>query len=485
MVKNVLFLLCTGLSTLSLHAQTSVLEQPAVPLKVVLQERLETERKLLKSKLDSIEQVYGQEGTFTQEDMMIAQRMERVQQTVPLEYNPKVKAYLDKYTSKNYKPYMERLLGLSKYYFPIYESVFRETGIPKEVSYLSVVESSLDPHTHSTSGALGPWQFIYSTAKIFDLTMDGGYDERKDVVSSTYAVSRYLTEAYDEFNDWLLALASYNCGRGCVRRAIQRSGLRAPTFWELSPYLPTQTQNYIPKYVAMTYVLSHADVYGLEATSSVLHTPYKVMMVNRSVDLNDVAQAVNRPVDVLKEFNPAVKSTMLYGSSDHPKRIYVPYDEQVSDSVLYMALNTRTTDAQGTTVIAALDRGMHFGRAGESVASIAEKYGVSVKQILAWNDLKPNESVAGKHIFVQQPTETRLASLPESKKVPEKKAATSRAKAAKKAAAKPKYITHTVRRGDSLSSIASKYKGATVKKLKADNNIRGSHLSIGQKIKVY
>ena len=410
-------------------AQSEIEDPLREPMQAAIQHYLQVEKEreieAVRHHLDSVGMASGSQVQFSEDDVSIGHRIHRLQKTVPLEYNDQVKAYLDKYISRNYKPYMEKLLGLSEYYFPIYETVFEEMGIPNEVKYLSVVESSLNPHTLSTAGALGPWQFIYSTAKIYDLSMDGLYDERKDVFSSTYAVSRYLSEAYNEFNDWLLALASYNCGRGCVRRAITRSGMTNPTYWELSPFLPRETRNYIPKYIAMTYALNHAELHGLSPQSTPLQSEYQVVMVDKHVNIANVANAVGHSVDILKEFNPAFKKNTVNGTVESPKRLVIPKHELRNDSLLYLALNNQTVSPQNT------------------------------------NGAQAENNV-----------DTRLAA-----NVNKAKTSTSTPKA--------KYVVHTVRRGDTLSGIATKYRGATIRRLRADNNIKGSHLSIGQKIKVY
>ncbi len=387
--------------------------------------QVEKGKEEIMQQLDSIKSVNGHAIEFSNEDILIAQRIQRIQKTIPLEYNERVKAYLDKYISRNYKPYMEKLLGLGQYYFPIYDKIFEEQGIPEEVKYLSVVESSLNPHTVSTSGAVGPWQFIYGTAKIYNLAMDGSYDERKDVYSSSYAVTTYLKEAYDEFNDWLLALASYNCGRGCVRRAIQRSGLSSPSYWELSPFLPKETQNYIPKYVAMTYVLNHAELYGLQPQKTNLLAENKVMMLNKSISLDKLAGSLGLSLDVLKEFNPAYKKGTVYASNEKPRRLVLPYQANFSDSLIYAALNNQIV-----------------------VPEIKQEYAV---------DAKFSKNIAAvKKSDVKAKSSTVLS-----------------------------YVTHTVRKGDTLSDIAQKYRGATVSRLRSDNNLRGSNLRVGQKLKVY
>lgn len=397
------------------------------PFKESILNQLAKEKEAVQAHLDSVITASDRDIAFSDSDVLISRRIQRLYTTIPLEYNDRVKAYLDKYVSRNYKPYMEKLLGLSQFYFPIYEKIFNETGIPDEVKYLSVVESSLNPHTVSTSGAVGPWQFIYGTAKIYDLSMDGFMDERKDVFSTTYAVSRYLTEAYREFDDWLLALASYNCGRGCVRRAIQRSGMTNPTFWELSPYLPKETQNYIPKYIAMTYTLTHAELHGLVPRPQELQGEYRVVMVDKHIDLNNVACAIGTPVDILKEFNPAYKRNIVNGTPVAPRRLIIPYHDEVQDSLLYIALNNQTIP-QGLIP------------SGKETKVNPEK----IDRQLASNVAK-----------------------------------------AKKVTTQPKYIVHTVKKGDTLSGIANKYKGATIAKLRADNSIKGSHLKIGAKIKVF
>ncbi|MGN5955020.1 LysM peptidoglycan-binding domain-containing protein [Sphingobacterium lactis] len=480
MNKKISFLVTIGLSVfLKLgHAQEVSIEASGFTenVQTTLIGQIERQKESISLQLDSIKTVNGGNIVFTDEDVNIAQRIQRIQKTVPLEYNGRVKAYLDKYISRNYKPYMEKLLGLGDYYFPIYEQIFAEQGIPEEVKYLSVVESSLNPHTLSTSGALGPWQFIYGTAKLYHLSMDGTYDERKDVYSSTYAVTTYLKEAYDEFNDWLLALASYNCGRGCVRRAIQRSGMNNPTYWELSPFLPKETQNYIPKFVAMTYVLNHAELYGLNAQSNNLQMESKVMMLDRSISLDNLAKNLGISMDVLKEFNPAFKRSQVTASVEKPRRLVLPFQREMSDSEIYSALYSQPA-VETKAVLAAVDAEetkYHRGQKGESQQSIAYKYGVTVQNLRAWNGLSANSSVLGRNLVVAKSMDDEL---------PNKVVAAVKTSVAKKTSLS--YVTHTVRKGDTLSDIVQKYKGSSVSRLKSDNNLKGSNLRIGQKLKVY
>lgn len=478
MNKKISFLVTIGLSVLKL----SVAQEVRMDLHTFndsfqnqVIDQVEKERELIYSHLDSVKQKAGGTTDFSAEDVNIAQRINRLQKTIPLEYNDRVKVYLDKYISRNYKPYMEKLLGLGNYYFPIYDQIFAEQGIPDEVKYLSVVESSLNPHTVSTSGAVGPWQFIYGTAKIYNLTMDGGFDERKDVYSTTYAVSSYLKEAHDEFNDWLLALASYNCGRGCVRRAIQRSGLVNPNYWELSPFLPKETQNYIPKFIAMTYVLNHAELYGLVPQQNDLMTDHKVLMVDKAVSLSNVAQGLNCSADLLKQLNPGYKGAVVSGSAAKPRRLIIPYHESMSDSLIYAALNNQRVEVmQALASVESDDEQRHQVKRGETVASIAKEYGVSVQQIRTWNRLSAQSSITGRNLIVSKGVDSKMA-----------KNVIAATKTKTTAKSNPTFVSYTVRKGDTLSDIADKHRGSSVNRIKSDNNIRGSHLKIGQKLKIY
>jgi membrane-bound lytic murein transglycosylase D len=171
-------------------------------------------------------------------------RLDSIKKDIPLDFNEYVQSYIEVYARNREE--MGRVLGLAKYYFPIYEKAFRDAGIPDELKYLSVVESKLDPLAISRVGAAGPWQFMYTTAKIYGLNMDDYVDDRRDPIQASYAAAAYLKDAYEEFGDWLLAIASYNCGKSNVEHAIDKAG--ASDFWSIRQYLPAETRNYVPAY---------------------------------------------------------------------------------------------------------------------------------------------------------------------------------------------------------------------------------------------
>lgn len=433
-----------------------------------LHESIYAQKQALLQGLDSLKKLNYYEDVHTVEDSVIYDRLRKIQKTIPLGYNEKIRSYIDKYISPNYNPYMSKLSGLAQYYFPIYEQVLAENNLPDEIKYISVVESSLDPHLVSRSGAVGLWQFMYPTAKIYNLAMDHDVDERKDPYAACYAASRYFIDAYDEFNDWLLALASYNCGRGAVRRAIQRSGLENPSFWELSPYLPSETQNYIPKFIAMTYALKHADEHGIQPIETEFAWKSEVIMLDKNVSLQQVATAVNLPLETLKKFNPSYKRSIVNASPERPKRLIIPQTPERSDSLLYAALNN-TSFIEPPTAASSLVHNKYKVKNGETLALVSRKFGVSVQDLKAWNGLTSRSKIVGRTLVIQK--EENMSS-------------TRLAKNNSSTASSTRYLSYTVRKGDTLSDIATKFKGSTVSQIKSDNHLKSSNLQIGQKLKI-
>ena len=208
-------------------------------------------------------------------------RLDSIKKDVPLDYNEYVQSYIDTYLSPDQRENMARVLGLTKYYFPIYEKAFHDAGIPEEIEYLSIVESQLNPYAVSRVGATGLWQFMSTTARTYGLNMDAYVDERRDPIQSSYAAAAYLKDAYQQFGDWLLAIASYNCGKSNVIRAIEKAG--ASDFWSIRQYLPVETRGYVPAYIAVTYVMNYYKQHNIvpQGCSSSLKTD--TVMLNKYV----------------------------------------------------------------------------------------------------------------------------------------------------------------------------------------------------------
>ena len=392
-------------------------------------------------------------------------RLAYLQKAVPLTYNPQVQSYIDAYSTTRYRNHLARMMGLSRYYFPIYERVFSEAGVPDEIKYLSIVESALNPHAVSRVGATGLWQFMFATARTYNLTMDSYIDERKDPEAASRAAAAYLLDAYNEFGDWLLAIASYNCGAGNVMRAIQRSGLTDPDYWAISRFLPRETRNYVPAFIALTYMMELADVHGIVAAETPIPTQTEVVWVQKHVPLNGVARALDVDADVIASLNPAYKRGIVNGTADAPKRLVLPEASPAVYPELYAVLNTpkkmEALYASETAPHRAEPETItHRVRKGESLARIANRYHVSVQDLKVWNNLKSNMIVPGQPIRVMV-----------SDGQPEKAAGAS-------------YVTYRVKRGDTLSGIAGRYRKASVSSIKSDNGLRSSRIKPGMTLKI-
>lgn len=248
--------------------------------------------------------------------------LENLQKTVPLTYNESVQKLIHAYAAQ--KTRFSKVLGLSKYYFPIYERVFKEKGLPNELKYLSVVESSLNPHAKSWVGATGLWQFLEPVGKIYGLTINDTIDERKDPLLASAAAADYLLKSYAMYNDWLLAIASYNCGHNNIKWARESAGGENLDYWAIRKYLPTETQNYVPAFIATVYIMNNYKKHGIYPSDPEFNTFTNTMTVNRKVSLWSVAKATNVSIDVLTFLNPAYKNEVVNGCPDNPQRLIIP-----------------------------------------------------------------------------------------------------------------------------------------------------------------
>ena len=266
-------------------------------------------------------------------------RLDSIQKDVPLDYNAFVQSYIDTYVTGNQREGIGRIIGLTKYYFPIYEKVFHDAGIPEEIKYLSIVESQLNPYAVSRVGATGPWQFMGTTARIYGLNMDTYVDERRDPIQSSYAAAAYLKDAYQQFGDWLLAIASYNCGKSNVLRAIEQAN-GATDFWSIQKYLPVETRGYVPAYIAVTYVMNYYKKHNIVPQScnlSVMKTD--TVLVSKFISLNSVARVLNISLAQLTQLNPSYKVMIINGSPSAPKTLVIPQSAKEKYTTLYNSIN--------------------------------------------------------------------------------------------------------------------------------------------------
>ncbi|NJK85235.1 MAG: lytic transglycosylase domain-containing protein [Bacteroidales bacterium] len=213
--------------------------------------------------VDTIESVPDLDALIPEfSDSILIDRLSKLPCVVQLSYNTIVRRYVEMYTNKR-RDLVENMLGLSTYYFPIFDEIFDYYDIPNELKYLSVIESALNPYAYSRARAVGLWQFMYGTGRLYGLTINSLVDERRDPIKSTYAAAQFLSDLYKRYNDWTLALAAYNCGPGNVNKAIARSGGKT-NYWDIYFYLPRETRGYVPAFVAASYVMNYYSEHNLK-----------------------------------------------------------------------------------------------------------------------------------------------------------------------------------------------------------------------------
>jgi membrane-bound lytic murein transglycosylase D len=406
------------------------------------------------------------------QNMVYKHRLDSIQKKIPLDYNEYVQSYIDIYTAQRRKASMAKIIGLAKYYFPIYEKAFREANMPEELKFLSVVESALNPNAVSRVGATGPWQFMFATARLYGLKMDNYVDERKDPIQASYATVKYLRDAYNDFGDWLLAIASYNCGKGNVIRAMQRSG--GNDFWSIRNYLPAETRGYVPAFIAVTYVMNFYKKHQIMPEECNFSTQTDSVLVNKFVSLGNISKALNVDIAEMAILNPSYKKRIVNGSPDKPKRLILPKAAASDFSNVYAALNDLDDDTtapkaafaalqQEEVPVSSSNTKYHRIKKGETLSAIANRYGVEVQDLKVWNHLYKGAIVPGQKLLVKEASGKEIAS-------PEKKSIKS-------------YYTYKVRRGDTLNVIADKY-DASVESIKALNTLRSNRLHTGMMLKI-
>jgi membrane-bound lytic murein transglycosylase D len=265
-------------------------------------------------------------------------RLDSIQQDVPLDFNEDIQGYIDGYLAQ--RDEISHELGLAKYYFPIYEKAFRDAGIPEEIKYLSIVESQLNPNAVSRVGATGPWQFMGTTAKMYGLNMDNYVDERRDPVLSSAAAAAYLKDAYVQFGDWLVAIASYNCGKSNVMDAIEKAG-GATDYWSIRQYLPIETREYVPQYIAITYVMHYYKKYNIVPQECNLTTKTDTVSVDKYISLNSVSRVLGVSLTQLSVLNASYTQAIVNGSVTSPKMMVIPQSYKEKYKMLYGDLNSQ------------------------------------------------------------------------------------------------------------------------------------------------
>ena len=408
-------------------------------------------------------------------DSVYLERLKRMNSFISVPYNSIIRNHIIYYTQKMPEK-MERILGLSTYYLPIFEEIFDKYDLPLELTAMAVIESALNAKAVSRARAKGMWQFMYSTAKRYGLTINSYVDERFDPVASADAAARYLRDSYLIFGDWNLAIASYNCGAGNVNKAIRRAG-GSKEFWEVYPYLPRETRGYVPSFFAALYAMKYYKEHNLTPDYIPMPPHTDTLRINKMLHFEQIAHFTGASIEELRTHNPQFLHDIIPGTEreyilqlpyqytnsfiDHEDEIYA-WKDSVYFSPAAMKKIQQGVSSGSTRIV-------HRVKSGETLSHIALRYGVSVRNIQRWNGI-------GTRIRVGQ----RLAIYTNGSGP-----ASSSSGGSVKTTESGGYVIYTVRSGDNLWDISRKFSGVSVNDLMKLNNLtKNSKIYPGKKLRI-
>ncbi len=388
----------------------------------------------------------------------------------PITINKKVRLAIKYFQTKGRKVFQIWLERMSKYH-NLVKNVFKEKGLPEELSYLPLIESGFNPKARSYARAVGMWQFISSTGGYYGLRHNWWFDERKDFVKATNAAAEHLEDLYERFDHWYLALAGYNCNPKRVERNMRRYNTR--DYWKLSR-LPRQTRNYVPTFLAAYVIASDPEKFGFylsESTDMDLDT----IIVSESIDLNVIAKCVDTSYSYIKEINPAVLRWVTPpGIKDFT--VYIPAGKKE----LFRKNYTLVPDSEKRSWV------RHKIKSGETLSTIAQKYHTTVSVLKSTNKLRSNIIRTGAHLLIPVPQNKAgyYAAIGYNKS---KKNNNYVRKSPTRKENKQEYdlVTHVVKKGETLGGIAEKY-NTRASKIRSWNGLYyGQYIFPDQKLKIY
>ena len=347
-------------------------------------------------------------------DSVIIDRLSRLPNIMEMAFNHVVRSVIDRYSGRM-RQTVSYWLGAANFYMPIFEQALETYQLPLELKYLPVIESGLNPNAVSRAGATGLWQFMLATGKQYGLTVNSLVDDRRDPIKASYAAAHYLKDLYRIFGDWNLVIAAYNCGPENVNRAIHRAGGERD-YWKIYPYLPRETQGYVPAFIAANYMMNYYCEHNICPIRTRLPIKTDTVMVSRDVHLEQIAAVCDLSIDELRTLNPQYRRDIVNGSTqlstvrlpvaavntfiDNEDSVYTYNAEQLLTRRSVAEINENKTSARSTKK-SGRGRKTVTVRKGDTLSQIAARNGTTVAKLRRLNGIKGNNIRAGSKLRVR------------------------------------------------------------------------------------
>lgn len=406
-------------------------------------------------------------------------------------YNPSVRQFIDLYAYRK-RGLTSRILGLAQIYFPMFEEQLDKYNMPLELKYLAVIESALNPVANSRVGAKGLWQFMYGTGKVYGLKLSSYVDDRFDPIKSTIAACEHLTDLFDIYGNWSLALAAYNSGAGNVNKAIRRAG-GAKDFWIIQRFLPKETRSYVPAFIAASYVMTYAAEHHITPTDpGILFYEIDTVTVKRPLTFDQLSEMLNIPMEEVQFLNPAYKQGVIPATSGNPfmlrlRKKYVG-DFINNEEALYAYKTRKGMEQESLRALAMMynrETTEYRCRKGETMAGVAKKFHMTVSELKSLNGLRKNTISSKQRLLVYSgPAKPRPEFTQTLNKTDQEKDTVVKSLVVvEEQDPDPVPVLHVVRKGETLNKIALKY-GCSISDLSEWNHLKSQSLIIGQKLKI-
>ncbi len=433
-------------------------------------------------------------------DSIYRERIAVMNDQSPFEYvyNTEVRKFIELYAYRK-RSLTARIIGLSQIYFPLFEEQLDKYNMPLELKYLAVIESALNPTANSRAGAKGLWQFMYGTGKVYGLKVTSYVDDRYDPYKATKAACEHLSDLYDIYGNWSLALAAYNSGAGNVNKAIRRSG-GMKNFWAIHNYLPRETRSYVPAFIAASYVLAYASEHKINPVDpGILFYEVDTVTVTKPLTFDQISEMLNIPLEEITFLNPSFKQGVIPASAEYTYKLRLRKkhigDFINNETALYNYKTKRGLEKDSLMALIGSsyrETNQYTVKSGESIATIAKKFNMTVSELKSLNNLKKNSVRPKQKLLVyvktkEKPQENLASTNSKSPNGVKKDTSAVQATSAPSNISAPPAenfpSVHIVKSGESLGLIASRYR-CTIDQIKKWNNLTSDKLVVGQKLKL-